>query len=76
MAPFDQERPEDLYTLSIQGVEDHLASLRYAGMIQHALMPDPDFMKGILRISLFSFFPETSSAEISIIHFQAASLHA
>lgn len=57
MAPYDQERPEDLYTLSIQGVEDHLASLRYAGMIQHALMPDPDFMKGILRDFFILFLP-------------------
>ena len=57
MVPYDQKRPEDLYTLSIQGVEDHLASLRYAGMIQHALMPDPYMLKGILRDFFILFLP-------------------
>lgn len=57
MAPYSQDRSEDLYTLSIQTVEDHLASLRYAGMIQHALMPDPVILKGILKDFFILFLP-------------------
>jgi len=57
MPPYNQERSEDLYTLSIQTVEDHLASLRYAGMIQHALMPDPVILKGILKDFFILFLP-------------------
>ncbi|TFG42724.1 MAG: hypothetical protein E4H43_02740, partial [Bacteroidia bacterium] len=57
MAPYSQERSEDLYALSIQTVEDHLASLRYAGMIQHALMPDPIILKGILKDFFILFLP-------------------
>jgi serine phosphatase RsbU (regulator of sigma subunit) len=57
MTPYNQEGPEDLYTLTIQGVEDHLASLRYAGLIQHALLPDPDVLKGILRDFFILFLP-------------------
>jgi len=50
MAPNDLDRPEDpLRLLNDQRVEDHLASLRYAVMIQHALMPDPYILKGVLR---------------------------
>jgi serine phosphatase RsbU (regulator of sigma subunit) len=57
MSPFYQESSEDLYTLSIRSVEDHLASLRYAGMIQHALMPEPVVLKGILRDFFILFLP-------------------
>ncbi len=32
-----------------QGMDDHLASLRYAGIIQQALMPDPSLLKGLFR---------------------------
>jgi serine phosphatase RsbU (regulator of sigma subunit) len=38
--------------LSLTGdtfTDDHLASLRYAGMIQHALMPDPELLRGSLK---------------------------
>jgi serine phosphatase RsbU (regulator of sigma subunit) len=57
MTPYNQEGYEDLYTLSIQSVEDHLASLRYAGLIQHALMPDPIILKGILKDFFILFLP-------------------
>jgi serine phosphatase RsbU (regulator of sigma subunit) len=36
-------------------MEDHFASLRYAGMIQKALMPDPYLLKGFLK-DFFVFF--------------------
>src|SRR4030042_4229804 len=50
MAPNDHNRPEHpSHLLNDQRVEDHLASLRYAVMIQHALMPDPYILKGVLR---------------------------
>jgi serine phosphatase RsbU (regulator of sigma subunit) len=38
--------------LSLTGdafADDHLASLRYAGIIQHALMPDPELLGGSLK---------------------------
>jgi serine phosphatase RsbU (regulator of sigma subunit) len=40
-----------------QGMDDHLASLRYAGMIQNALMPDPRFLRGYLREFFILFLP-------------------
>ena len=40
-----------------QCIDDHLASLRYAGMIQHALMPDPELLKGMLRDFFVLFLP-------------------
>jgi serine phosphatase RsbU (regulator of sigma subunit) len=38
-------------------VDDHLASLRYAGMIQHALMPDPELLGGLLKKYFVLFLP-------------------
>jgi len=38
-------------------MDDHLASLRYAGMIQHALMPDPEVLKGYLKDFFVLFLP-------------------
>lgn len=40
-----------------QGMNDHLASLRYAGMIQHALMPNPDVLRGYLKDFFILFLP-------------------
>jgi serine phosphatase RsbU (regulator of sigma subunit) len=40
----------DLFSLiQDQGMNDHKASLRYAGMVQHALMPNPEILKGYLK---------------------------
>jgi serine phosphatase RsbU (regulator of sigma subunit) len=36
---------------------DHLASLRYAGMIQHALMPDEEFLSGLFKDFFVLFRP-------------------
>jgi serine phosphatase RsbU (regulator of sigma subunit) len=54
---YSQKTFEDLTILNDQGVEDHLASLRYAGMIQHALMPDPYFLRNILKDFFILFLP-------------------
>ncbi|MCX6255527.1 MAG: SpoIIE family protein phosphatase [Bacteroidia bacterium] len=40
-----------------QGMNDHIASLRYAGMIQHALMPNPEVLKGYLKDFFVFFLP-------------------
>jgi serine phosphatase RsbU (regulator of sigma subunit) len=40
-----------------QVLDDHFASLRYAGIIQKALMPDNDTIKGILRNFFVLFLP-------------------
>lgn len=40
-----------------QGVDDHLASLRYAGIIQQALMPDEDHLSSLFRDHLVLFLP-------------------
>ena len=45
-----QENPELLSLITDQVMDDHLASLRYAGMIQHALIPDPED-NGIIHFS-------------------------
>ncbi|MDP4223186.1 MAG: SpoIIE family protein phosphatase [Bacteroidota bacterium] len=57
MVQYNQEKPEDLLEVDYQVVEDHLASLRYAGLIQHALMPDPYILKGVLRDFFILFLP-------------------
>lgn len=49
--------PEFLSMIPEQGINDHLASLRYAGMIQHALMPDPRFLRGYLQDFFIFFLP-------------------
>ncbi|HCI55273.1 MAG TPA: SpoIIE family protein phosphatase [Bacteroidales bacterium] len=42
---------------SSQALDEHLASLRYAGMIQHALMPDNNFLSGLLKDYFIVFLP-------------------
>jgi serine phosphatase RsbU (regulator of sigma subunit) len=37
--------------------DDHLASLRYAGIIQKALMPDPELLKGVFKDHFVLFLP-------------------
>jgi len=48
---------ETLQSVQEQGWDDHLASLRYAGMIQHALMPDPESLKTYLKDYFVLFLP-------------------
>jgi len=40
-----------------QEANDHLSSLRYAGIIQHALMPNPEILKGHIRDYFILFLP-------------------
>lgn len=40
-----------------QGMDDHVASLRYAGIIQKALMPDIELLKGLFRDYFVLFLP-------------------
>jgi serine phosphatase RsbU (regulator of sigma subunit) len=48
----------DTVTLaSYQIMDDHYASLRYAGMIQKALMPDPDYLGSLLKDYFILFMP-------------------
>jgi serine phosphatase RsbU (regulator of sigma subunit) len=52
-----KENPNLLSLLPKQGINDHFASLRYAQMIQRALMPDPDMLKGRLKDFFILFLP-------------------
>jgi len=54
---YNHKRSEDLTIQNVLKVEDHLASLRYARMIQHALMPDPFILKSVLRDFFVLFLP-------------------
>jgi serine phosphatase RsbU (regulator of sigma subunit) len=49
--------PDLLSLIPDQGMDDHIASLRYAGMIQNALMPDPRFLRGYLQDFFVLFLP-------------------
>jgi serine phosphatase RsbU (regulator of sigma subunit) len=52
------QRDADLISMAgFQCMDDHLASLRYAGMIQHALLPDPAFIGGLVDDHFVLFLP-------------------
>ncbi len=40
-----------------ESYNDHLSSLRYAGIIQKALMPDPGYLKGLFKDYFILFMP-------------------
>lgn len=48
---------DTLSEVGFQAMDEHFASLRYAGMIQHALMPDPELLGGLLRDYFVLFLP-------------------
>lgn len=49
----------ELFTLMYnQSIDDHLASLRYAGIIQQALMPDQEHLEGLFRDHFVLFLPK------------------
>jgi serine phosphatase RsbU (regulator of sigma subunit) len=52
-----QDNPDLLSLLPKEGMNDHFASLRYAQMIQRALMPDPDMLKGKVKDFFILFLP-------------------
>ena len=51
------DKPDLLSLLPKEGMDDHVASLRYAQMIQRALMPDPDMLKGKVKDFFILFLP-------------------
>jgi len=52
------QNSQDLVSLvQNQVLDDHFSSLRYAGIIQKALMPDHDTLKGILKDFFVLFLP-------------------
>jgi sigma-B regulation protein RsbU (phosphoserine phosphatase) len=53
----DQHNPDIIALIQSQGIDDHMASLRYAGIIQKALMPDPGFLKGLVKDHFVLFLP-------------------
>ena len=57
MSEFKHQDPDFLSIIPEQGIDEHLASLRYAGMIQQALMPDPRFLRGYLQDYFILFLP-------------------
>ncbi len=57
MSQEKQDNPDLLSLLPKQGLNDHIASLRYAQMIQRALMPNPAILKGRLRDFFILFLP-------------------
>ena len=57
MSAEQQENSDLLSMLPKQGMNDHIASLRYAQMIQRALMPDPSMLKGKLKDYFILFLP-------------------
>ena len=48
----DNTSPDD-----VQEMDDHISSLRYAGMIQHALMPNPEILKTFIKDYFILFLP-------------------
>jgi serine phosphatase RsbU (regulator of sigma subunit) len=57
MAESNQDNSVIISLVREQGMDDHLASLRYAGIIQQALMPDPSLLKGLFRDYFVLFLP-------------------
>jgi len=53
----EQNNRELVSLLQNEVLDDHFASLRYAGIIQNALMPDHEAMKGYLRDYFVLFLP-------------------
>jgi serine phosphatase RsbU (regulator of sigma subunit) len=57
MNPDLHDNPDLLSLIPKQGTNDHLASLRYAQMIQRALMPNPAILKGKIKDLFILFLP-------------------
>ena len=53
-----KEQAELIDAAGFQAMDDHLASLRYAGMIQHALLPDAEILDGLLKEYFVLFLPK------------------
>jgi serine phosphatase RsbU (regulator of sigma subunit) len=57
MAAGEEHNPDIIALIQNQGIDDHMASLRYAGIIQKALMPDTSYLKGLLKDHFVLFLP-------------------
>lgn len=57
MTVIRKENNDLISMLNDQETNGHFASLRYAGIIQHALMPDPEILKGNLKDFFVLFLP-------------------
>ena len=57
MSAEKQDNSDLLSLIPEQGANDHSASLRYAQMIQRALMPNPSMLKGRLKDFFILFLP-------------------
>jgi serine phosphatase RsbU (regulator of sigma subunit) len=57
MKEFKTEQADLLSSAGFQAMDDHLASMRYAGMIQHALLPDKDFLDTLIKEYFVLFLP-------------------
>jgi serine phosphatase RsbU (regulator of sigma subunit) len=53
-----REQVDLLNAAVYQGMDDHLASLRYAGIIQKALLPDKETLDGLLKDYFVLFLPK------------------
>src|SRR5665647_43392 len=58
MTTKNQHNTDILSLIKNQKIDDHLSSLRYAGLIQKALMPDNDLLKGMFRDYFVLFLPK------------------
>jgi len=52
-----QENSDFFSVIRDSGMDDHLASMRYAGIIQKALLPDPELLKGLFKEHFVLFLP-------------------
>ncbi|HUX58740.1 MAG TPA: SpoIIE family protein phosphatase [Bacteroidales bacterium] len=52
-----REDPDYISLIHDEGMDDHIASLRYARMIQNALMPNPEALKGYVKDYFILFLP-------------------
>lgn len=57
MEIFAQEERDLISLADDMDISDHISSLRYAGIIQHALMPDPKKLKGVINDYFILFLP-------------------
>jgi serine phosphatase RsbU (regulator of sigma subunit) len=57
MANTDHGNTDLVTFMDTEGMDEHLSSLRYAGIIQNALMPDSTFLKNIFNDFFVLFLP-------------------
>ncbi len=57
MDVFDRDERDLISLADDMEISDHISSLRYAGIIQHALMPDPIQLKGVINDFFILFLP-------------------